>query len=577
MDSPLLVSTLRFISQAVLNGVWQTALIVALTTLVLLFSRKKNASTRYAIWLSVLFLILLIPFAAAYRASTPSVSVPMTMPMPMPAQPPVTPANSPLIVVSFLSSKIILVFLATVSGIRLIKLFRSWHSLLQVKHSALQPPENLNRRFEQMAAEYGISRRVSLRIAPDNGFPLTIGFRNPVVLIPETVAQNLEPQELEQIWMHELGHIQRRDDWTRLIQKTFEAILFFYPAVFWIGKQLDLQREIACDDMVLMKTGTARSYANCLTRLIELSSWRNSALAPGALLSKSQFCRRIEMLLNKDRNRTISIYKTGFIPAIAVLVIALACLLRVSPLIAVAPDDEARLRMQAAEGQLHAAEQHMWAAAEQTKTAQDDRTAMDARQRMNAGRAEMRAALKEMEQAKQDLLMARHEMRIRMSHEIMALKRMEITMPKISVHVPAMDIRIPEQHLMIAGQAVDIEAQRVHVDPVHVEVPQNSFDIYVPDVPEAPPAPEATAAPGPPEAPEAIEPAAGPRAAAPEIAPAPPAPVAMATPAIAATPRPPRPVAAPVPAIAVAPVVPPTPAPKATPARPCNNSEPRPR
>ena len=63
--------------------------------------------------------------------------------------------------------------------------------------------------------------------------------------------QELSTLELNAILLHELAHLRRRDDWTNLIQKIVGALLFFHPAVWWIEKKLALEREMACDDLVL--------------------------------------------------------------------------------------------------------------------------------------------------------------------------------------------------------------------------------------------------------------------------------------------------------------------------------------
>ena len=86
--------------------------------------------------------------------------------------------------------------------------------------------------------------------------------------------QELSAVELNAILLHELAHLRRWDDWTNLIQKIVGAVLFFHPAVWWIEKKLALEREMACDDLVLAKTASPRAYAECLVSLAEKSLLR---------------------------------------------------------------------------------------------------------------------------------------------------------------------------------------------------------------------------------------------------------------------------------------------------------------
>jgi beta-lactamase regulating signal transducer with metallopeptidase domain len=83
--------------------------------------------------------------------------------------------------------------------------------------------------------------------------------------------------------LHELAHLRRYDDWTNLAQKLVKALFFFHPAVWWIEKQVSLEREMACDDAVLAETASPRAYAECLAHLAEktASSAKSGAAKSG--------------------------------------------------------------------------------------------------------------------------------------------------------------------------------------------------------------------------------------------------------------------------------------------------------
>src|SRR5580698_516435 len=104
--------------------------------------------------------------------------------------------------------------------------------------------------------------------------PTAIGLWKPAVVLPTWLAQDLSAAELEQVILHEVAHLRRWDDWTNLAQKFVKALLFFHPAVWWIERQISLEREVACDDAVLAQTSSPRAYAECLTHLAEKSFLR---------------------------------------------------------------------------------------------------------------------------------------------------------------------------------------------------------------------------------------------------------------------------------------------------------------
>ena len=148
------------------------------------------------------------------------------------------------------------------------------------------------------------ARSAALCISDRVSVPTVIGFVSPVVVIPQWLMQELSPSELEQVLLHELAHLQRWDDWTNLAQKVLKAVLFFHPAVWWIEKQLSLEREMACDDAVVAQTANPRAYAECLTRLAEKSFVRRSlALAQAALGRVRQTSLRVAQILDASQPR----------------------------------------------------------------------------------------------------------------------------------------------------------------------------------------------------------------------------------------------------------------------------------
>ena len=92
-----------------------------------------------------------------------------------------------------------------------------------------------------------------------------IGFFSPRILIPEELFERLTTMELEQIVLHEMGHLRRADDWMNLVQKIGLVLVPLNPALLWIERRLCFERELACDDAVLRSTRAPKAYATCLT------------------------------------------------------------------------------------------------------------------------------------------------------------------------------------------------------------------------------------------------------------------------------------------------------------------------
>ena len=120
--------------------------------------------------------------------------------------------------------------------------------IARIRRRALPLGAEHQARLEAWLRVSGGPRRVRLCEAAGVSTPMSVGLLNPLIVIPGELASQLSPAEFDHLLLHELAHVQRNDNWTHLIQKFVEAVLFFHPAVWWIGRKLELERESACDD-----------------------------------------------------------------------------------------------------------------------------------------------------------------------------------------------------------------------------------------------------------------------------------------------------------------------------------------
>jgi len=124
--------------------------------------------------------------------------------------------------------------------------------------------------------------------------PSALGLGRGVVALPRALVATLDAAELDRIALHELAHLRRRDDWTRLGQAIVEAVAGVHPAIWWIGRRLHLECEAACDEFVVARTGDAKRYAASLTRVAAFAGRRaQPSLSPGAGRTGRDLRRRI--------------------------------------------------------------------------------------------------------------------------------------------------------------------------------------------------------------------------------------------------------------------------------------------
>lgn len=338
------------VAAVLLNSLWQDAVIVLLVVVLLRVLPNANASTRYAIWWTALAASLVVPvvttlpFLYANTASqtvsspastmtstqaktTQQTAVSKTQSAPVTQGPaattstaatgsltPVHIARVRLTVPVLLAAIFAVAWLAVACAI----LFRLGRALLQLeklKNDALPLPVDFRDDMASWHAATKGGRDVRLCISHETEVPVAVGLFDAMILIPQHLLDSLAHNELDQISLHELAHLRRADDWTNGLQRVIAAMLFFNPAVRYIGQQLDIEREVACDDWVVNHTGSVRPYAMCLTKMAETTSWPHRAVpAPGVFVTRKNISIRIERLLRAGRD-----IGTGISPAPATL------------------------------------------------------------------------------------------------------------------------------------------------------------------------------------------------------------------------------------------------------------------
>jgi hypothetical protein len=91
--------------------------------------------------------------------------------------------------------------------------------------------------------------------------------------------------------------------------------------VWWIDRQLHLERETACDDWAVLATGSPTGLATSLTKLAALAHREPGALLMPAAVRKPELSARVLRLLDARRNRRTSVRPGALATAAAALVV----------------------------------------------------------------------------------------------------------------------------------------------------------------------------------------------------------------------------------------------------------------
>jgi beta-lactamase regulating signal transducer with metallopeptidase domain len=148
-----------------------------------------------------------------------------------------------------------------------------------------------------------LRRPVILLQSADDVMPMTWGWLRPVVLLPAEASQ--WPEERRRIvLLHELAHVKRGDYLTQTIAQLVCALYWFNPLVWLAARQMCVERESACDDLVLTGGCKASEYAGHLVE-IAVSFQRVPQMAAIAMARSSQLEDRIAAIVDTSRNRRL--------------------------------------------------------------------------------------------------------------------------------------------------------------------------------------------------------------------------------------------------------------------------------
>jgi BlaR1 peptidase M56 len=126
----------------------------------------------------------------------------------------------------------------------------------------------------------GLRGSVQVRLAGSGFVPSATGLFRRTVLLPDEALQWTREQR-RLVLLHELGHFRRGDLWTHAMGQIACAVHWFNPFVWMLQRRLTIEREFACDALVVSRGAPPTEYATLL--------WRMGVAASGPRLAAAAF------------------------------------------------------------------------------------------------------------------------------------------------------------------------------------------------------------------------------------------------------------------------------------------------
>jgi len=287
----------------VVTAFWQSAVLAAAMMICLRLARGLSAAQRFLVWAAGFVAMMCLPLLPLLiRMASDSVGDAGTNAGARPT------GLLPWLQVDECWGGAILLLWASASILRCVDLTVHFFRLRKLWKTAT-PIQFDRRNVDALNSNRG-RRRFEICTTRELESPSVIGFFSPRILIPEWLLERITREELDQILLHEAEHLRRGDDWSNLVQKFCLVLFPLNPALFWVERQLCLEREMACDQAVVNATRAPRAYATCLTSLAERGrEHRAEALSLGAWQGRSELAKRIHgILLCKDRLSSVVAY-----------------------------------------------------------------------------------------------------------------------------------------------------------------------------------------------------------------------------------------------------------------------------
>jgi bla regulator protein blaR1 len=282
--------TLSSLGPALKNHLWQSTVFSVLAWVIALCMQKNHARVRYWIWLaaSIKFLIpfsILVTLGSTlgvsrkpaatettvhnlmYRVSQPFASTGMSNPA--------GPAIGAISLHGLTWHQMYPILLTTIWVIGFSTVLAVWATywrrVSHAIHAATTAVEGPELSMLQCLQRSGIGNTPIRLVLTDTTLgPGIYGITRPILIWPSRVLRRLDETEIKSILAHEIGHVRHRDNLTAAIHMFVEAIFWFHPLVWWLGSRLELERERACDELVLELTGAPQAYAESILKVCEL-------------------------------------------------------------------------------------------------------------------------------------------------------------------------------------------------------------------------------------------------------------------------------------------------------------------
>ena len=188
-----------------------------------------------------------------------------------------------------------------------------------IRATILSDPPRERQALDRVKSWMTIKRDIRLSVLPGTVEPGVWGVWRPRVFLPQRMAEELSDAELEAVMMHEIIHVERRDNLIANAHRLICCLLWFHPFVWILDRLMLAERERACDEEVIRLGGAADVYASSLLKVLRFClGW---SVAGASNVTGSNLGRRVERIMSKNNNFKLSVWHRMAIGSVVAVVL----------------------------------------------------------------------------------------------------------------------------------------------------------------------------------------------------------------------------------------------------------------
>ena len=154
--------------------------------------------------------------------------------------------------------------------------------------------------LDVLRRQLDLDRKVDWMESDQPVVPMTWGVLRPIVMFPDS-WRGWSAARQRLVLLHELSHVKRFDVAFQLVGRVTCALYWFHPLAWYGIRRLRIERELACDDCVLMAGAKPSEYATELLDIARRFPARGLSTAV-AMAQTSNLEQRIRSLLDSARS-----------------------------------------------------------------------------------------------------------------------------------------------------------------------------------------------------------------------------------------------------------------------------------